>query len=211
MQRKTMVGVLGIGLFGASLARTLTENGADVLALDNDMDHLEEIADEVEAAIQADFTKLDQLEDAGVADLDIVVIASSSHLENVILAIINCRKLGVETIVVKTKNEEYREVLMKVGADRVVLPEVEMGVRFARELVNPTFHKLMSLDDHYNIIEFPARKEWVNHSITDLDFRKEFGINIIALKPEKAEHYDIEFSPEYVIKPNDLFIGISAE
>lgn len=205
------VGVLGLGLFGTSVARTLARANVDVIAMDINMDHVEEVVDEIAVAIQGDFTKLDQLAQAGFGDCDQVVIASAERLENSILAILNLKKLEVEDITVKTKNKEYREVLLKVGATRVILPEVEMGVQIGNMLANPTVHELMSLDNRYNIIEFPVNQKWIGKTIIEIDFRNQYDINIIAIQPARSTEYTIEFKPTYTVTDGDIFIGVTTD
>ena len=205
------IGVLGLGLFGTSVARTLAKNNIDVIAMDKNMDHVAEVVEEVAVAVQGDFTKIDQLAEAGFGDCTEVVIASAERLENSIVAILNLLKLGVEDITVKTKNKDYREVLMKVGATRIILPEVEMGVQIGNMLANPTVHELMALDNRYNIIEFPANERWVNKTIVEIDFRKQYNTNIIAIQPAGSLDYTIEFKPSYVISKGDIFIGVTTD
>lgn len=205
------IGVLGLGLFGTSVARTLAENNIDVIAMDKNMDHVAEVVEEVAVAVQGDFTKIDQLAEAGFGDCTEVVIASAERLENSIVAILNLLKLGVEDITVKTKNIDYRDVLLKVGATRVILPEVEMGVQVANMLANPTVHELMSLDNRYNIIEFPANARWIGQTIMDVDFREQYDTNIIALKQVGEFDFTIEFQPTYVITEDDVFIGVTTD
>lgn len=205
------IGVLGLGLFGTSVARTLAASGVDVIAMDHNMNHVEEVVDDVALAIQGDFTKLDQLKDAGFGECDQVVIASAEKLENSILAILNLLKLNVSDIIVKTKNKDYREVLMKVGATRVILPEVEMGVQIGNMLANPTVHELMALDNRYNIIEFPCNKKWVGKSIVEIDFRNNYDTNIIAIQRANSIDYTIEFKPTYTVTDGDIFIGVTTD
>ncbi len=209
--KNNTIGILGLGLFGTSVARTLAQNSVDVIAMDMNMDHVEEVVDEVGVAIQGDFTKIDQLADGGFGDCAEVVIASAERLENSILAILNLQKLGVENITVKTKNKDYREVLLKVGATRVILPEVEMGVQVANMLANPTVHELMSLDNQYNIIEFPANNRWIGKSIVDIDFRNRYDTNIIAIQPTNSIDFTIEFKPSYIVTEGDVFIGVTTD
>lgn len=209
--QKATIGVLGLGLFGTSVARTLAHNNVDVIAMDKNMDHLEEVIDEIALGIQGDFTKLEQLKEAGFGECDEVVIASASRLEDTILAILNLQKLNISNITVKTKNVEYEEVLRKVGATRVILPEVAMGQQVAMILANPTVHELIQLDSHYNIIEFPHKSAWVGKTIGDIDFRGQYNVNIIAIQHEESNDFTIEFDSNYIIKQGDLFIGITTD
>ena len=209
--RISTIGVLGLGLFGSSLARTLAENNVDVIAIDKNMDHVEEVLEDVAVAIQGDFTKIDHLIEAGFADCDQAVIAAAEKLEDSILAILNLKKLGIDNITVKTKSEEYREVILKVGASRVILPEVEMGVQVALMLANPTVHELFKLDNRYNIIEFPHQPVWVGKTIAEIDFRNKYNTNIIAIRPIKTHEFTIEFGPDYVVQENDLFLGVTTD
>lgn len=208
MQRKT-IGVLGLGLFGSSVAKTLAENNIDVIAMDSNMDRVEEIVDLVGVSIQGDFTKVNQLQDAGFAECDEVVIASAEKLEDTILAILNLKKLDVPLITAKTKNEDYREVLEMVGATRVILPEVEMGVQMGTTLSNPIVSELIKLDDCYNVIEFQVQEAWIGQTIVQIDFRNNYNTNIIAIRPEKTHEFDIEFGPDYEVSEGDLFLGIT--
>ena len=210
MKRKT-IGVLGLGLFGSSVAKTLAKNDIDVIAMDTNMDHVEEVVDLVDVAIQGDFTKLNQLQDAGFADCDEVVIASAEKLENTILAVLNLKKLNIPLITAKTKSEDYREVLEMVGASRVILPEIEMGVQMGTMLSNPIVSELVKLDNRYNVIEFQCQEAWLGKTIVEIDFRNNYNTNIIAIRPKKTDEFDIEFGPEYVVTKGDIFLGITTD
>lgn len=210
MKRKT-IGVLGIGLFGSSVAKTLAENDIDVIAMDSNMDHVEEVVDVVDVAIQGDFTKLNQLQDAGFAECDEVVIASAEKLENTILAVLNLKKMKVPLITAKTKSEDYREVLEMVGATRVILPEIEMGVQMGTMLSNPIVSELVKLDNRYNVIEFQGQESWIGKTIVEIDFRNNYNTNIIAIQPKRTDEYDIEFGPDYVVNKGDIFIGVTTD
>lgn len=210
MKRKT-IGVLGLGLFGSSVAKTLAENEIDVIAMDTNMDHVEEVVDLVDVAIQGDFTKLNQLQDAGFADCDEVVIASAEKLENTILAVLNLKKLNIPLITAKTKSEDYREVLEIVGATRVILPEIEMGVQMGTMLSNPIVSELVKLDNRYNVIEFQCQEAWLGKTIVEIDFRNNYNTNIIAIRPKKTDEFDIEFGPDYVVTKGDIFLGITTD
>lgn len=209
--KKQTFAVLGLGLFGTSLARTLAHEGHDVIAIDKDMNHVEEVAEVIDQSIQADFTKYDQLLEANVNDADVAIVATSSRLEDTIVGVLNLQKLGVPYIVVKSKNKEYRDVLLKVGAHRVVLPEVEMGRRIGKELSNPSVHELMDIDHRNNISIFTVMDAWVGKKLSDINFRGEYGINIIAVKHKEEDDFNVDFAAEYIIQAQDEFIGISKE
>ncbi len=208
---KKTIGVLGLGLFGTSVARTLSKNNVDVIAMDKNIDHLEELVDEITLGVQGDFTRLDQLAEAGFGECDEVIVAASQKLEDSILAILNLQKLDVPKITVKTKNEAYQEVLLKVGATRVILPEVEMGYQVGMMLANPSVHELIKLDSHYNVIEFLAKEAWVGKSVASIDFRRDFDLNIIAVQHEHENDYTIEFGPNTIIQKGELFIGVTTD
>lgn len=206
---KQTIGVLGLGLFGRAVALTLTNSQIDTIAIDKNMDVIEELAEEIDNIIQCDFTKYDQLKETGIAECDCVIVAAGSHLEETIMAILNLQKMEVDNIIVKINNSEYKKVLLKLGATRVVLPEEEMGVRTAIELINPSVHELINLDNRYNVIEFEANPKWIGQSISHIDFRNEFKTNIIAIKSNQSNDYLVEFTADYIVKEGDTFIGIT--
>ncbi|AZK44004.1 TrkA family potassium uptake protein [Erysipelothrix piscisicarius] len=210
MTNKT-VAILGLGLFGASIAKTLARHKVDVIAMDSKMERVEEVANLVEHAVQADFTKLEQLEAADVANADIAIIASGERLESTILGVLNLKKLGCKHVIVKTKNMDYYEVLKKVGADRVVLPEVEMGKRLANEIAKHSVIDALRIDDRYNIVEIHALSSWYGKSINDLNLRQEYGFNILGMKCDNNQEFQILVSPAYKVREGDLFFVLVEE
>lgn len=203
---KQTIAVLGLGLFGVAVARTLAQKGVEVIALDLNMDHVNEVSDVVELAMQADFTKIEQLKSAGVDNCDTAIIATGERLEVTILGIMNLKKLGIENVIVKTKNVTYKEVLLKVGASRVILPEVEMGMRLAHDVSSTDVLDVIRLDDKYNVAEIHALPSWYGKTIQDLTIRDDYGINIIALKAVGNVEFTIQVDPAHVIKENDIFV-----
>ena len=210
MKKKTMA-VLGLGLFGSAVARQLAENGVDVIAIDKNMDHVEEVLDFVNHAVQADFTKIDQLMAAGVENAEVAIVATGERLEITILGIMNLRKLGIPEVVVKTKNIEYKEVLLKVGASRVVLPEVEMGVRLAQELSSTDVLKIIELDERVSIVEHAVHKEWIGKTLKELNFREKYGFNVIAIHSHVDDSYSVTIDPEYILNEKDALLIVMEE
>ncbi len=206
---KKTVAVLGLGLFGSAVARTLAQNGAEVIAIDLNMEHVEEVLDSVYHAIQADFTKIDQLREAGVEDADVAIVATGEKLEITILGIMNLKKLGIQEVIVKTKNVSYKEVLLKVGATRVILPEVEIGIRLANEITSTNVLDAFELDEKYHLVELNVMSDWIGKAINELDLRNEHGLNIIAWKQHMDDNYNPIVNPDYIIEEGDIFLVFS--
>lgn len=203
------IAVLGLGLFGSAVARNLAQSGVEVIATDLNMDHVDEVLDCVYHAVQADFTKIDQLKAAGVESADIAIVATGEKLEVTILGIMNLKKLGIQEVIVKTKNISYKEVLLKVGATRVILPEVEMGIRLANELSATSVLDSFELDEKYHLVEINVMESWIGKSISELDLRNIHGMNIIAMKTQKSDNYNPQVDPEYIVKEGDIFLLFS--
>lgn len=210
MKNKT-VAILGLGLFGASIARTLADQEVDVIAIDRSMERVEEVMEHVELAIQADYTKYDQLLAAGVDTCDVAIIASGERLETSIMGVLTLKKLGVKEVIVKTKNKDYYEVLIKVGADRVVLPEVEMGKRLANELAEHSIIDSFKIDDNYNIVEIHSLNEWNGKTLDQLDLRNKYGFNVLAIKSGNQTEFTTIIQPDMVINEGDLFVVLVNE
>lgn len=208
--KKKIYAVLGLGLFGASLARTLAEEGQDVIAIDKNMNHVEEVSDVVDSSIQADFTKLEQLKEAGVGASDVAVVATSQQLEDTIVAILNLKELRVPHIIVKSKSQAYQDVLLKVGADRVILPEIDTGIRIGKELSSPYVNDLVDLGSRNHISAFPVKEEWVGKDLATIDFRTLYGINIIAVK-SLNEPYKVDLDGDYQLQAHDELLGVSSD
>lgn len=210
MKNKT-VAILGLGLFGASVAKTLANQEVEVIAMDKNMERVEEVMDHVEQAVQGDFTKYDQLVSAGVDAADVAIIASGERLETSIMGVLNLKKLGVAEVIVKTKNKDYLEVLRKVGADRVLLPEVESGMRLANELAEHSIIDSFQIDDNYNIVEIHALTSWCGKSLEKVNLRANYGFNVLAVKPDSSQEFSIVIDPKMIIHEGDLFVVLVDE
>lgn len=206
---KRKFAVLGLGVFGKTIAEVIAENQAEVIAIDENMEEVEAIANQVELAVQGDFTRLDTLEEAGVADCDVAIVSTTEKLETAILTIMNLEQLGIKTIIVKARSLDHIEVLERVGAHRVLIPEVEMGRFFGKELTNTSFRKILHLDEKFDVVEFRANKKWIGQTIDEIDFRKRYGLNIIAMRPGENEDMTIQINPQHKITEEDIFFGLT--
>ncbi|MFT9494620.1 potassium channel family protein [Anaerosolibacter sp.] len=198
--------VIGCGRFGASVARTLYGSGHDVLAIDQNEDVIQELADAVTHAVQVDATDESSLKSLGVRNFDVAVIAIGSDIQSSILITLLAKELGVKYVVAKAQNELHARILYKTGADRVVLPEREMGVRVAHNLVSSNILDYIELAPDYSIVEITPLKEWVGKSLKDINIRVKYGVNIMAIK-QKSE---INISPgaQDIICNDDIVVVV---
>lgn len=198
--------VLGLGIFGSTIAKNLTHYGLDVIAIDKDMDQVERINDSVTHAVCLNITDIDQLRAVGMDDVDCAIVATGSQLEDSIICIMNLKELGVKRIIAKAKNRKYSEVLLKIGADEVVLPEKEIGKRLAKRLVSPDIIELFDIDNENSIVEIHVLNNWVGHSLTQLDLRNKFGINVIGIR--KNNRLTLTVDPnDYIMEGDELIIA----
>lgn len=198
--------VLGLGIFGRSVAKTLAQHGCEVIAIDQDLTIVNRIADSVSNALACDVREISQLRAAGLAEVDVAIIAMGSHLEECVMSIINLKELGVPIIIAKANNNRYQQIFESLGVSRVVRPEKEMGKQIARSILGQNIIDLVDLDDHHSIIELPIPKPWVGKSLIELDIRRRYQMNIIAIRSQGQ----LQISPlaEYRLQEDDHMMVI---
>ncbi len=207
MKQKTYA-ILGLGVFGSTIAKTLSEYHCEVIGIDSDMTCVERVAEYATQAVQADFTDIDQLRELGIQDVDVAVIAAGSRLESSIMAVLHLKELGVPYIVAKAKNKIYMQILLKVGADKVIRPEKEMGERVAKTLLSRNVVDMIDIDDDYSIMELAAPKDWINSALKDLDVRNKFGLNILGVRNGENAKLNFSINGDYVVKAEDQLLVI---
>lgn len=174
--------VIGLGRFGASIAKALYALGHDVLAVDDDQGKINDIADYVTHAICADATDEHVLNTLGLRNFDVVVIAIASDLQASILIPMLCKEMGVPKVIAKAQSEMHARVLEKIGVDRVIFPERDMGVRLAHSLVSTSVLDYIDFSDEYSIVEVRALPEWYQKSLREIKMRSTYGVNVIAIR-----------------------------
>jgi len=196
--------VIGLGRFGTEAAKRLCELGCEVLAIDNNSELVQQISNDVTQAVVADARDKEVLKSLGAAEFECAIVAIGNSLGDSVLATMNLKELGIPYVVCKAHDETYRQVLLKLGANRVVIPEQEQANRLARNLSSPNVLDYIELSDEYGIIEVPAPNPWVGKSLKDLNVRARLGVNIIAVKQGKS----INVSPgaAYEILPGDVMV-----
>jgi trk system potassium uptake protein TrkA len=197
--------VIGLGHFGTSVARTLCRLGQEVLAIDTNEERLRYIADEVTHTLVADTTDARVLNSIGIKNFDVAIVAIGENVQANIMTTLLLKEIGVPYVVAKALNKMEGRVLEKVGADRVVYPERDMGKRIAHNLVVSNLVDYIELPQGFRIMEVMATKEMFAKNIRDLNFRSRYNVNIILIKRSSGE---VLFTPgpEDVIQMGDLLV-----
>lgn len=176
------IAVIGLGRFGAAVALTLVDLGHQVLGVDVREQLTQKLADRLTHVAHADCTDEDTLKALGLRNFDAVVVAIGHNLDASILVTVMLKEIGVPLVVAKAASELHGKVLVRVGADRVVYPERDMGARVAHSLVAANVLDYIELSPDYNIIEMKATPNMVGKTLRDLELRARFGINVMAIK-----------------------------
>ncbi len=184
--------VIGLGKFGQSVARELAQSGADVLAVDINEDKVREIATAVSCAVCADLRDPNAAAEIGLAGRDTVIVATSGSLEASVIAVILAREAGASLVLAKAKDDIQSRILEKVGADRVLVPERESGVRVARSLCSEGMVDLIELSDRVHLVEVEIQPEWQGKSLAALNLRKRLGFNVIGIRGEDGLEVNID-------------------
>lgn len=198
--------IIGCGRFGSSVSKTLCNMGYEVLVVDRNEETIQGIADQVTHAVQADATDENSIKSLGIRNFDVAVVTIGSNIQSSILVTLMVKELGVKYVVAKAQNELHAKVLYKIGADRVVFPEREMGVRVAHNLVSSNIMDYIELAPDYSIVEIATLEEWIGKSLRELNMRSTYGINVMAIKHGP----DIDISPRAtdLIEEGDVLVVI---
>ena len=196
--------VIGLGRFGSEVAMQLYSYGCEVLAMDCNEDKVNQISNRVTHAVVGDARDKGVLRALGAADFECAIVAIGGSLADSVLATMNLKELGVSKIVCKAHDETHRQVLLKLGADQVMIPEQENAARLARSLSSPNVLEYIELSEEFGIIEVPAPKRWQEKSLRELNVRAKLGVNIIAV--ERGSKIDVSPAADYKIMEGDILV-----
>lgn len=191
--------VIGLGLFGYSVAIELSRLGNEVLAIDKNEEIVDKIAENVSHAVVCDVTSEGALMELGLSNFDCCIVCIGNNFEALVLAAMTCKELGVKQVIAKAKDEMHGRVLTKAGVDQVFIPEKEMGTRLASLLCNNGIVDFIELSRDYSIVEIKTPDKWIGLSILDLRIREKFGVNIVAIK-NNNEQININPRPEEILE-----------
>ncbi len=198
--------VLGLGRFGSAVATTLAELGYEVLGVDSDPERVNALKNKITEAVQADISDEKALVELGAKNFDAAIVGVGSDLESSILATIMLKEMGIKYIIAKAQNALHRKVLEKIGINKVVFPERDMGIRIARSLITPNIKDYIELEPDYSVIEIEALPDFVDKTLSELDLRNKYGINVLAIKRDNS--FNISPQAKDVIKKGDFLIII---
>jgi trk system potassium uptake protein len=201
--------VIGLGRFGASVALTLTERGYHVLGIDNDRQVVQHYSELLSQTVALDATDDTALQAIDIASFDTVVVSMAEHFENSVLTTVALKSLGVKRVICKALSERQADILQRVGADRVVLPEKEAGEHLAMEIISPQYIDSMVLGPGYTIAEVTPPISLYGRTLAEGRLRERFGVNVLLVRNEDQ----VVISPpsDYALKPNDLLVIIGTE
>ena len=199
--------VFGLGRYGKAVARELVANGAEVLAVDRDEAVVNALISEIPYCKCADVTDPEVIRQLGISNIDVVIISMASDLEACVMATMLCKEIGVKTVIAKCSSEMNCKILSKVGADRVVFPERDSGVRLAKNLLSSGFVDVIELSRDISMVELDVKPEWEGKSLIELNLRKKYSVNVVAII--RGDEISTMIDPEKPLNTSERLIVIA--
>ena len=203
--------VIGLGIFGSQLARQLYDNGIEVVAIDKNRDVVQRIKDHSTKAVLADATDKEVLESIGIDAKDTVVISFGEDLSASTLLTLYLKEMKVKEIIVKVPNEDYKRILLKVGASEAIIPEREMANKVARSIISPNVLEYLPISEDYTIVELAPPTDFIGKSLADLDLRKKYALQVIAIRDVLTNKMQLVPRASAIIKDSDVLVIIGRE
>lgn len=199
--------VFGLGRYGRAVAEELVKNGADVIAVDRNEELVNDAAQFIPVCKCADVTEPEVIDKLDIEDVDVVIIAMANSLASSVMAITLCKEAGVKTVIAKCVEEMHGKIFQRVGADRVVFPEKEAGTRLGKNLLSSGFMDIVELSKDVSMVELDMKPQWVGKSLMELNLRKKYSINVVAVLKDGEVITSID--PEMPLTDNMKLIVIA--
>ncbi|MDI6731682.1 MAG: TrkA family potassium uptake protein [Candidatus Margulisbacteria bacterium] len=206
---KKQFGVLGLGRFGAKVARELFYKKQEVVAVDKDENMIQAIKDQVTHAYVGDITDEQALKEAGIGDCDVVIVAESSNVESNIIAAQICKGLGVNRVICKARNTIHGKILQKIGVDEIIFPEQDTAIKLVNKETSSGVLDYFELGEHVSIVGVKAPGKWVSKSLSDLDLRNRANVTVLAV--QRGEEKLVIPSGQTIIESEDVIILFGEE
>jgi len=207
MSMKQSYAVFGLGRYGRAVAKELVESGADVLAVDINEELVNAAIADIPYCKCADVTDIEVIRRLGISNMDVVIISMATNLEASVMATMLCKEVGVKTVIAKCSSEMNCKILNKVGADRVVFPESESGIRLAKNLLSSGFIDMIELSKDVSLVELEVKPEWEGKNLLELNLRKKYSINVVATIQDK--NVSVNIDPEEPLKSSMKLLVIA--
>ena len=213
---KKQFAVIGLGRFGFSVAKTLTELDSEVIAIDSEEEKVKSVAEFVTYAVQLDAMDDKALRSVGVQNVDTAIVSIGENIEASILVVMILKEIGIKNIIAKAVTPLHGKVLENLGVNRIVFPEREMAIRVAHSLIRPKVLEELELSQEYSIIELSTPKEFVGKSLKESRLRSQYGVNLIAIKRKvvekgiKREIWNVNPSPADIMGESDILVFIGS-
>ncbi len=199
--------VFGLGKYGKAVAKELVDNGIEVLAIDKNEEIVNDAALEIPVCKCADVTDPEVIKQLDIGNIDVVIVSMAESLEASVMAITLCKEAGVKTVIAKCSDEIHKRIFSRVGADRVVFPEKESGVRLAKNLLSNGFIDIIGLSKDVSMVEIPVKAEWIGKNLVELKFRSKYSMNVVAII--KGEAVITNIDPTLPLEENSMLIVIA--
>jgi trk system potassium uptake protein TrkA len=199
-------GVIGLGNFGFYIARALSEDKNEVIALDRDPAKVQKVAEFVEMAIVGDATDIELLKKLGIAETEAVIVSTGDAIQYSILVTMFLKELGANNVIAKAISEEHARVLEKIGADRVIIPEKEMALKLAKSLATPNMIDFLPLSEEYIVAEISPNDSMMGKNLADVQLRSRFNIQLLAIKEIIPDKLIFVPPPDYKFKDSDILL-----
>ena len=203
--------VIGLGIFGSQLARQLYDKGIEVIAIDKNKDVVQRIKDHSTKAVLADATDKEVLESIGIDAADTVVISFGEDLSASTLLTLYLKEMKVKEVIVKVPNEDYKRILLKVGASEAIIPEREIANKVARSIISPNVLEYLPITEDYTIVELAPPSSFIGKSLAELDLRKRYQLQVIAIRDVLLEKLQMVPRASSIIKDSDVLVIIGRE
>lgn len=202
---KKNVAVIGLGIFGYETAIRLTETGCTVMAMDSDRKKVDRIKDDVAAAVIANVTDVEALEELGIDGFDMIILGMGSSFEQMVLGITYLKKLGAKHVISRANTTVQKEILQKIGADTVILPEEDAAHRLAQQIVQPNVTGLFKVDEGVSIAEVTVGHNFAGKTLIEMDLRRKYGLTVLLMK-RKGGKAQVITDPNMTVDEGDVLV-----
>ena len=202
------IGILGLGIFGSSVLTALAQHDINIIAIDDHEERINQFEPVLVRGVVGDITDEELLLSAGIDTCDTVVVATGENLESSVPAVMHCKSLGVSTVIAKVKSHTAKKVLEKIGADSVISPEYEMGRSLAQTILFNNSVDVFQLDKNVSIVEMKIPRSWAGKSLSELDLRGQYNLNILGFRDYENAPLDVQFGPNDLLKPDTYIMEV---